>query len=201
MNRREAPDARVFSSLHRRHHHVHRVVAQAMGAILDLVHALPTVHECPGSTSRIRGPAPSTWERRSRRASNRRSHSLVVRQDLVGLESVYGPYRRLGGGDLMKGFEVMNQSESNRWLHAASWSAALAGVVAARRNRSASDHVAPGNVIAQSAAIQISAWTYICSAIKGSSKPLAIRNARAVLSRPLPVNTIVANSVATLMKL
>ncbi len=75
------------------------------------------------------------------------------------------------------------------------------GVVPARRNSRASAHVEPGNVMAQSAAGQISAWYYICSAMNGSSSPFAIRRLRAIRSRPLPVNTNAANSVARLMKL
>ena len=42
----------------------------------------------------------------------------------------------------------------------------------------ARDHVDPGKVTAQSAATQISQWTYICSAIKGSNSPLPLKKTR-----------------------
>jgi len=56
-------------------------------------------------------------------------------------------------------------------------------------------------VIAHSAAIQISQCTYICSAMNGTIRPLAVRNHRAVRSIPGPVSARAAASVARLMKL
>ena len=70
-----------------------------------------------------------------------------------------------------------------------------------RRKSIARDHVEPGNVTAQSAAIQIIQCQYICNAMNGINIPLAIRNMRAVRSNPLPVNTQAAKRVAKLMKL
>ncbi len=58
------------------------------------------------------------------------------------------------------------------------------GVVAARRNRIARDHVDAGNVTAQSAAIHIRGRKYICSATKGSNKPFAVNNTRTTRSSP-----------------
>src|SRR5262245_47424064 len=77
----------------------------------------------------------------------------------------------------------------------------VAADVAARRKTTATDQVAPGNVTAHSAAIQINQCQYICSAMNGSSSPFEMRSQRAIFSAPLPVNTIAANSVARLIKL
>jgi hypothetical protein len=74
-------------------------------------------------------------------------------------------------------------------------------MVAERRKKRAREHVDPGNVTAQSAAIHISGWKYICSAMNGSNNPFAVKNKRTTRSSPRPVKTIAAKRVAALMKL